>query len=103
MLVASRHAETLTHFNQHASGAAAVLHSMQVGQNQQAQKRVCLERGKAHLHNGLPSQSGPKELPEGHQEVAAADAAQIEEGVRPRRQQEDAPETMPETPTQSCI
>lgn len=47
------------------------------------------------LHKGLPCHGGPDELPEGHQEVPAADAAQVEERVRPGSQQKDAPEAVP--------
>lgn len=34
-----------------------------------------------HLDDGFPDQSGSEEGPEGHQEVAAGDASQVEERV----------------------
>jgi len=49
----------------------------------------------AHLDQGLPTKGGPKELPEGHLEVAAANAAQVKERVRPCCQQKDPPEPIP--------
>ena len=34
-----------------------------------------------HLDHGLPDQGGPEEGPEGHEEVAARDPGQVEQGV----------------------
>ena len=52
-----------------------------------------------HLDKRFATEGCPKELPEGHLEMAAADAAQIKERIWPSSQQEDAPETVPETGT----
>jgi len=50
-----------------------------------------------YLHNGLAGERGAKEFPEGHQEVAAADAAQVKQCVGPCCQQKYAPEAVPAT------
>ena len=49
----------------------------------------------AHLEQGFANERGAKEVPERHEEVAAADAAQIESSVGPRSQDKDADKAMP--------
>ena len=60
--------------------------------------KLAARGGVTHLDHGLATEGGAEEDPEGHEEVAAADAAQVKQGVRPCRQQEDAPEAMPASP-----
>ena len=40
-------------------------------------------------HTGLAQEGGPEKRPEGHQEMSAADAAQIEGEIRPGSHEED--------------
>lgn len=47
-----------------------------------------------YLNAALADERGPEELPKGHQEVAAADAAQIKGGVGVGGQQQDAPKAV---------
>ena len=56
-----------------------------------------VRESETHLDKRFAAEGRPEELPEGHLEVAAADAAQVEERIWPSSQQEDAPETVPES------
>ena len=58
-------------------------------------EREMWEEGNAHLDDSLATEGGAEKDPEGHEEVPAADAAQIEQRIGPRRKQENAPETTP--------
>ena len=49
----------------------------------------------ACLHKRLSCHGCANELPEGHEEVPAADPAQVKERVRPGGKQEYAPEAVP--------
>jgi hypothetical protein len=49
----------------------------------------------AHFDKGFATEGGSEELPEGHLEMAAADAAQVEQGIRPGCQKENSPEPIP--------
>ena len=54
-----------------------------------------LQRGSPHLDEAFAYERGPEELPERHEEVAAADAAEIKGCVRPGSQHQDADEAVP--------
>ncbi len=51
--------------------------------------------GEPHLNDAFADESGAEELEEGHAEVAADDAAQIEECVGPGSQQQHPHEAKP--------
>lgn len=48
-----------------------------------------------YLDQRFAAESRPKELPEGHLEMAATNAAQIKQCIRPCCQQENTPEAIP--------
>jgi hypothetical protein len=59
-----------------------------------AQSHAPLPPPSTHLDAPLADEGGTEELPEGHEEVAAADAAQVKGGVGVGGQQQDAPEAV---------
>lgn len=56
-----------------------------------------------HLDKHFANECGSKKVPEGHEEVAAADAAQVKGSIGPSSQQQDAIEAMPAQHMQICI
>ena len=56
-----------------------------------------------YLDKHFANECGSKETPEGHEEVAAADAAQVKGSIGPSSQQQDAIEAMPAQHMQTCI
>lgn len=52
-------------------------------------------RTSTDLEKGFANESCPKEVPEGHEEVATADATQVKGCIGPSSQYEDAHKPMP--------
>ena len=61
-----------------------------------------VQRACAHLDEAFADERGPKELPERHEEVAAADAAEIKGRIRPGSQHQDADKAVPANTTHSA-